>query len=72
MKDTMIPLSVAFVTDEGRVATMRDMQPCAADPCATYSSTAAYLLAVEANEGWFTDHGVHIGDSAQLSEVGDG
>jgi uncharacterized protein len=72
MKDTVIPLSVAFVDADGRVGTIRDMQPCAADPCVTYSSTAAYVLAVEANEGWFTDHGVHIGDSAQLSEVGDG
>ena len=36
MKDTLIPLSIAFVDEEGVVVGVRDMQPCEADPCRTY------------------------------------
>jgi uncharacterized membrane protein (UPF0127 family) len=72
MKDTLIPLSVAFVDADGTIVTIRHMQPCTADPCVTYASTDPYVLAIEANEGWFGDHGVRVGDSAQLSEFDDG
>jgi uncharacterized protein len=61
MKDTLIPLSVAFVRDS-EVVSLREMMPCAADPCATYGSSAPYTLAIEANAGWFADHGIEEGD----------
>ena len=34
MKDTLIPLSIAFVDEDGRVIDVLDMEPCEADPCA--------------------------------------
>jgi uncharacterized protein len=66
MKDTLIPLSVAFVDDAGRVVGLREMEPCRADPCPTYGVDTPYVLAVEANRGWFDDHGVGVGDRAEL------
>jgi uncharacterized membrane protein (UPF0127 family) len=66
MKDTLIPLSVAFVGQDGRVVSTTDMQPCEADPCPTYAPSGPYTLAVEANLGWFADHGVSAGDRARL------
>ena len=33
MKDTLIPLSIAFVGEDDRVIGVLDMQPCEADPC---------------------------------------
>jgi uncharacterized protein len=66
MKDTLIPLSVAFVDAGGRVVSLADMEPCAADPCPTYAPSGAYTLAVEANLGWFVDHGIATGDAARL------
>jgi uncharacterized membrane protein (UPF0127 family) len=66
MKDTLIPLSIAFVDERGRVIDVLDMQPCEADPCPTYGVDEPYLLAVEANLGWFDDHGVEAGDRAEL------
>jgi uncharacterized membrane protein (UPF0127 family) len=66
MKDTLIPLSVAFVDADGRVVSIRDMTPCAADPCPVYSAGAPFVLAVEANRGWFAEHGIGIGDRAVL------
>jgi uncharacterized protein len=66
MKDTLIPLSVAFVGADGRVVSIADMQPCAADPCPTYAASGPYTIAVEANLGWFADHGIRAGDPARL------
>jgi len=71
MKDTLIPLSVAFVDADDRVVSISDMEPCTDDPCPTYAASAPYTLAVEANLGWFADHGVTNGDPARL-ETGDG
>jgi uncharacterized membrane protein (UPF0127 family) len=66
MKDTLIPLSIAFVDEEGRVITIRDMEPCTSDPCPTYAATGPYVLAIEANLGWFDRNGVGVGDRAEL------
>jgi uncharacterized protein len=68
MKDTLIPLSVAFVDERRRVIAVREMTPCAADPCPTYDAGAPYTTAVEANAGWFEDHGVEPGDRMRLRE----
>lgn len=66
MKDTLIPLSIAFVDEGGTVIDVLDMQPCETDPCPTFGVGEPYVLAVEANLGWFDDHGVGEGDRAEL------
>ena len=66
MKDTLIPLSIAFVDEAGRVIDVLDMQPCESDPCPTYGVDDPYVFAIEANLGWFDDHGVGPGDEAEL------
>ncbi len=71
MKDTLIPLSVAFVGEDGRIVSLSDMDPCGADPCPTYPASGPYTMAVEANLGWFRDHHVDIGSAARL-EPADG
>ena len=72
MKDTLMPLSVAFVGAGGGIVSIRDMEPCRSDPCPIYSSVTPYVMAIEANRGWFEDHGVGIGDSASLEAVASG
>jgi uncharacterized protein len=69
MKDTLIPLSIAFVGQDGTIVTLANMTPCRADPCPTYSARGPYTLAVEANAGWFRDHGVHEGDGCSGLEA---
>jgi len=71
MKDTLIPLSVAFVWLDGKIVSVSDMDPCTADPCPTYPASGPYTMAVEANLGWFHDHGVGVGTGARL-ETADG
>jgi uncharacterized membrane protein (UPF0127 family) len=66
MKDTLIPLSIAFVDESDRVIGVRDMEPCEVDPCSSYGVAEPYVLAIEANLGWFDEHGIEAGDSAEL------
>jgi uncharacterized membrane protein (UPF0127 family) len=68
MKDTLIPLSVAFWDEDGRIVGIRDMDPCTDDPCPTYSSPEPYVGALEVNDGFFTEHGVTTGDRIELIE----
>jgi uncharacterized protein len=66
MKDTLIPLAIAFVDDDDRVVGLREMEPCDADPCPSYGIDEPYVTAIEANAGWFEEHGVREGDRAEL------
>jgi uncharacterized protein len=70
MKDTLIPLSIAFVDGSGTIVTVEEMEPCTSDPCPTYGSDAPYVLAIEANGGYFDRAGVGVGDRAELEDAG--
>lgn len=50
MKDTLIPLSVAFLDDDGRVVNLADMQPMSTT---LHCPDRAVRYALEANQGWF-------------------
>lgn len=54
MKDTLLPLSIAFVGQDGTVQQLIDMEPCTADPCPRYAPDDPYLYAVEVNQGFFS------------------
>lgn len=62
MKDTTIPLSIAFFDHQGRIIEMMDMHPCRAEPCKTYSPDEPYWGALEVNQGAFEQWGVEEGD----------
>jgi uncharacterized protein len=66
MKDTKLPLSIAFWDASGRVVDVQEMEPCTSDPCPVYESSAPYTHALEMNAGWFDQHGVKIGDAVEL------
>ena len=66
MKDTLIPLSIAFVGDDDRIHTILEMTPCEDDDCELYEADAPYWLAIEANAGWFAANGIEVGDTAEL------
>lgn len=70
MKDTLIPLSIAFVSEGGAILTIRDMDPCVADPCPTYAADGPFVMAIEANRGFFDDEGIAEGDRARLGVDG--
>lgn len=67
MKDTKIPLSIAFWAADGSILAIHDMDPCTTDPCPTYGAPAPYVGALEVDQGFFDEHGVHVGDTIELS-----
>jgi uncharacterized protein len=62
MKNTLVPLSIAFVAADGRVVGVLEMAPCQADPCPSYGPPGAYRYAVELPAGAFRAAGIDRGD----------
>ena len=62
MKNTLIPLSIAFYDARGRIVRILDMARCQADPCRVYDPRTTYRGALEVNRGAFGRWRVHVGD----------
>jgi len=58
MKNTLIPLSVAFVADDGAIVNIEQMKPQTLD---SHCSTKAVRYVLEMNEGWFARRGIRPG-----------
>jgi uncharacterized protein len=67
MKDTLIPLSIAFYSADGRILKILDMEPCDADPCPLYDPGVAYRGALEVNQGAFAGWGITAGDRVRIT-----
>jgi uncharacterized membrane protein (UPF0127 family) len=67
MKDTLIPLDIAFWDDAGAVVDTQAMTPCTADPCPIYNAAQPYSSAVEVRGGLFSKAGLRPGDVVQLA-----
>jgi hypothetical protein len=65
MKDTLIPLSIAFIDSQGRIVDIQDMQPL--DETSHQSAVPAQY-ALEVNQGFFGERGIMIGDTVELPE----
>jgi uncharacterized protein len=61
MKNTLVPLSIAFVAADGQVVSVAEMTPCRADPCPSYAPAGPYRYAVELAAGSFGEAGVGPG-----------
>lgn len=59
MRDTYIPLSIAFIDRAGVILEIRDMEPL--DETSVRSRSDAVLYAIEANQGWFAERGIGPG-----------
>jgi uncharacterized membrane protein (UPF0127 family) len=67
MRETVIPLAIAFWGPGGRIVSIREMTPCHVDPCPLYGAGRPFLGAVEANAGYFARNHVRIGDRVVLT-----
>ena len=63
MKDTRIPLSIAFIKEDGRIVQIESMKPYSLD---THVSKEKARYALEMNEGWFRVHNVREGDTVKI------
>ncbi len=60
MKNTPIPLSIAFIDKNGTIVDIKDMQPL---DTTVYHSKRKAMYALEVNQGWFRERGIHVGDT---------
>jgi uncharacterized protein len=65
MKNTLIPLSIAYMDSEGRIVDIQDMKPLD-DEEPHYVSAEPARYALEVNRGFFDERGVEVGDRAEL------
>lgn len=68
MKNTLIPLSIAFFDSNGLILRIVDMEPCEADPCPTYGpgDNVSYRGALEVNRGAFDEWAIAEGDRIEI------
>lgn len=71
MKNTLIPLDIAFWDANGSIVDILSMEPCAEDPCTLYTPSAMYVGALEVNAGRLEDSGVRKGDVVELKRQED-
>jgi uncharacterized protein len=62
MKNTLLPLSVAFVADDGTIVNIDDMKPLTLD---SHCSTKPVRFVLEMNQGWFAKRGIKAGEKLQ-------
>ena len=65
MKDTLIPLSVAFIADCGEIVAFADMEPNTTD---LHNTEQPYSFGLEVNQGWFQRNGVSLADIVVLPQ----
>jgi uncharacterized membrane protein (UPF0127 family) len=63
MKNTRIPLSIAFIARNGKIVDIQDMEPF---DLRSHVSARPAQSALEVNQGWFKKNGIEVGDSIHL------
>ena len=66
MEDTLIPLSIAFVDETGRIIAIRDLEPCPDEPCPAYGAERPFTAALEVNQGAYNRWGIGVGDRVRV------
>ncbi|MBI5804588.1 DUF192 domain-containing protein [candidate division TA06 bacterium] len=64
MKNTYLPLDIAFVSKDGIILNILRMEPLNEVP--RYLSRGPALYAIEANAGWFQSNGIKPGDRVRF------
>ena len=60
MKNTYIPLAIAFISPEGQITQIDSMEPL--DTLNTHNSRYRVKYAIEVNKDWFARHKINIGN----------
>lgn len=63
MKNTPTPLSIAFITKDGKIKDVFDMQPFST---ASKTSTGYVRYALEVPQGWYKKNGIKTGDVLKI------
>ena len=68
MKDTFVPLSIAFLDADGRIINIQQMAPN--QTTERYQSHKPARYALEANRGWFEANRINVGDTVSFDLSG--
>jgi uncharacterized protein len=66
MKDTVLPLSIAFISADGSIINIDEMQANSLD---THSARGNALYVLEMNKAWFQQHGIRPGNRVEGLEL---
>ena len=66
MRNTLIPLSIAYIDAEERIIDIQDMQPLDET---RHPSAEPAMYALEVNQGFFEECGVGVGDGVELPDL---
>jgi uncharacterized membrane protein (UPF0127 family) len=69
MKNTLMPLSIAFFDQRGAYLDGFDMAPCTADPCPNYPTPANFTDAIEVPQGMLDELGMKPGSVLAVSAL---
>jgi len=65
MKDTLLPLSIAFIDRGGKILKIADMEPLTLD---SHPPPKPILYALEMRKGWFSANGIGVGEVLRFSK----
>ena len=63
MRDTMIPLDIAFIKADGIIESIKQLEP---NDETSVASDGEILCAIEVNRGWFAENNVEVGDEIDI------
>lgn len=72
MYQTLIPLDIAYLDDNGVIGNIRQMAPCESSSganCPSYPAGVEFITAVEMNTGFFEANGISVGDRLNLGSA---
>ena len=69
MKNTFVPLSIAFLDSDGGILEIQKMDP--RNPARRYTSKSPARYALEVNQGWFADHDIAVGSRIEFDLYND-
>ncbi len=70
MRNTVMPLSIAFFGADGALLDAFDMEPCVAEPCPSYPTPADFVVAIEVPQGGLPDLEIRAGSVLELLAEG--
>jgi uncharacterized membrane protein (UPF0127 family) len=69
MKNTVMPLSIAFYAPDGGFLDSFDMSPCTSDPCPNYPTPTDFLIAIEVPQGDLDAIGLTAGSTFEFLDL---
>ena len=66
MRNTLVPLSIAYIASDGRIVDIQDMQPLDET---SHPSAEPAQYALEVNQGFFAERGIEVGNVVEIPDL---